>query len=1048
MLRRHAVSMFLIFIMLFSLSASAQLGGDEKSTFIKQGNQTYADLGPATSVCDQIDPNDCDNQFQSGTSIHIGEKDYDNAADPYALFQIPIYDSQLVAENAWCVSERNLSLEFRYQPNDIFHGSDSDHDIYVKLYDFENEEWELLDSTVNTDTTSPGTRQGTLYGSDEEGIIGVGTEFITESTRTFDKNYINGTGEVGEYILIESDNVGWVFFSVKTNPSTSWFVDGTRVEIDWFRLNYSLEQLPPLNPENPTFVWDNEALWMDGTPSGPTTAGWYNSGSNIVNLNFGVGGFDQCGFQHLQYKWLPINSNSPLSSENGSILYPEDNANSVFSGVEIPNDSGEYNFWYKSVDILSNEAGWTSSGTFSFDYDIPNFDLEVVDNSWYNSSNPPILSWNAASDDDSGVWDYVIQKAGLGVLGDVRHLTGENEYYFQIEDVNDLTQGSNLFEIYARDNSQPFRNKKSIEIEVFYDSESPEVNYPFGSGEKYNTNNPEISWGAPLAFDGLIGSGLSRCIIEVDGVQILEIDIDECSEPNGIITLPYFADGVHEFVILACDFTNNCNEDNNPRSFVIDTNEPTVSEISIGYQGVWSNAEEGHQINAKFSDITNGFGSGIDRIYHGFYSENELPNSNQIKEDFPIPSICSISVSIDCKEYTLNTIYQDLGDGIWIWHFLALDEHGNEFQGSHEFKVMVDRTDPVFTTNPELELINGIYTATFEAEDSASGILGYLIKIGDCNFEEEISEETSYSFSGNIENPIVCLKSYDLAGNSAQKIFDSTDPTIFCEDIDNGIVLVSSPIRVDCNISDSSGINLYKSEGGVVSVRMDNEPEPLTPRPQSSHNGMNVTNWFYFDIPPLNRGIGEHNVEITVEDKYGRTAVLWIEYQIFGEGIIIDFDDVILPQNYSLIFNWDKTDIENFWKTQFVLSGVNIHTLDETSIGKYFNMEKFNHNDNNPLNDKYMLILKSIYQPSIGESISIEFNVNDGFNTNEYVIDIQVESCPNSYFHNLTNDSCTKTVNTEKSNFFFSSYSIIIITIMLMIPLGIVLSRKFWWNND
>ena len=404
------------------------------------------------------------------------------------------------------------------------------------------------------------------------------------------------------------------------------------------------------------------------------------------------------------------------------------------------------------------------------------------------------------------------------------------------------------------------------------------------------------------------------------------------------------------------------------------------------------------------------------------------------------------SVSIDCTDYTLNTIYQDLGEGIWIWHFLALDEHGNEFQGSHDVKVMVDRTDPVFTINPELRLINGIYTATFEAEDSISEILGYQVKIGDCNFLEEISEKTSYSFSENIENPIVCVKAYDAAGNSVQKTFDSTDPTIFCEDIYNGIILVSSPITVDCSLSDPSGINLYKSEGRVVSVIMDNDD--LVPRPQSSHNGMNVTNWFYFDIPRMSQGIGQHEIVITAEDKFGRTSVMRIEYQIQGVGIKIDFDDFILPQNYSVTFNWDKTDIENFWKTQFVLSGVNIHTLDETSIGKYFNMEKFNHNDNNPLNDKYMLILKSTEQPHIGESKSLEFTVNDGFNTNEYVIDIQVESCPNSYFHNLTNDSFTKTVNTEKSNFFFSSYSIIIITIMLMIPLGIVLSRKFWWNND
>ena len=210
---------------------------------------------------------------------------------------------------------------------------------------------------------------------------------------------------------------------------------------------------------------------------------------------------------------------------------------------------------------------------------------------------------------------------------------------------------------------------------------------------------------------------------------------------------------------------------------------------------------------------------------------------------------------------------------------------------------------------------------------------------------------------------------------------------------------------------------------------------------------MDVNNWFYFDIPKEFQGIGQHEIEITAEDKFGRTSVMWIEYQILGEGIIIDFDDFILPHNHSVIFNWDKTDLENFWRTEFMLSGVNMDTLDETSIRKYFNLQKYNHMDTNPLNDRYILTLKSIYQPSIGESISIAFNVNDGFNTNEYVIDIQVESCPNSYFHNLTDDSCT-IVNTEKSNFFFSSYSIIIITIMLMIPLGIVLSRKFWWNND
>lgn len=462
--------------MVFSIPVSAQLSGDIISTTPKQGNMTYGILGPATSVCISLNSSDCDNQFQSATSVHIGEHDYSGSTNPFAEFEIEL------PVIPYCILDENLALELRFQTNDVWHGSGADHDVYVHVYDWLNNEYDLLDSTVNSETSSG--RQGTLHGSDEIGGDGdnnnhkVNTEleFINQTTRIFNNNFISETSEDGLYLMMKNQNentISKIKIKISTNPgSTLGYADfETRIEVDWLRVNYSLEEILPNNPENPIFSWDDESLWADdGSPIGPTNIGWYNSGSeNLVNLNFGIGGRDDCGFEHLQYKWQPTNSIPPSSLENGSVLYPEDATNSEFSGIEIPSDSGEYYFWYKSVDITANIAEWVPSDIFSFDFD------------------PPV------------------------------------------------------------------------------------PNYPFLDGKKYTTNNPEISWESPLAFDGQIGSGLSRCIIEIDGLQILEINKDECSSTNGSIILPAIEDGTHHFAIIACDVANNCNEENNPRSFVINT---------------------------------------------------------------------------------------------------------------------------------------------------------------------------------------------------------------------------------------------------------------------------------------------------------------------------------------------------------------------------------------------------------------------------------------------------------------------------------------------
>ena len=217
----------------------------------KQGDDVFGSVGPHTTLCEFADPDDCsESHFDSGTSAHIGDYQYIGSSDPWAVYQV------LLDEKPDCVDDENLRIVFKYQVNDVWHGYGADHDIFVKLRDWGHgeERFDLLDSTVNTETSSG--IQGTLDGSNETGEFGHGTSFFTGSSRPFSKTSILATSETGTYLQAHGSSSSKIQVRISANPGEAWGVNyETRIEVDWLKIQYFDETVEPTNPSTPTFPW-------------------------------------------------------------------------------------------------------------------------------------------------------------------------------------------------------------------------------------------------------------------------------------------------------------------------------------------------------------------------------------------------------------------------------------------------------------------------------------------------------------------------------------------------------------------------------------------------------------------------------------------------------------------------------------------------------------------------------------------------------------------------------------------------------------------------
>lgn len=966
----------------------------------KQGDDVFGSVGPHTTLCEFADPDDCsESHFDSGTSAHIGDHEYAGSADPWAIYQV------VLPQKPSCIDEDNLRLVLRYQLNDVWHGHGTDHDAYIKLRDWgeAEETYDLLDSTVNEEESSG--IQGTLDGSNESGHFDHGTLFFIGSTRYFSKTSISdtsvGLSETGVYLQENGSSQSKIQVRISTNPGGGGWgpLEHTRIEVDWLKIQYFDETVEPTNPSNPTFHWEQSSM-----PGGPTTSGWYNSLGSEVEVRFTSGGSDDCQFSNIEYMWLEIDSNPPTSFSSGTVSYPDDTTNSVFSQIPVPTDSGAFKFWYRAVDSFGNKAQWVSTDSIDFDFTNPQLPTIPTDSSWYNEEDYIALNWLPATDTFSGMFKYNISQTGVGSIGSVDHDPDTELFTFELH-TELLNPGVNQFQITAMDETQPSPNSQSKTVEIQYDPFAPVVSLPIIEGEKFTSSGPKLEWFHPLAFERIIEeSGVFSCQLTIDGTEVSYIPVSNCTSDSGSVTLPVLEDGNHNLTITACDHAGNCGT-GGVRNFTVDATSPSIAWSEIIPSGDQWFSQKSLSVSANFSDTSAwGEGSGIDRIWHGIYLEGETPSISELKVDYPGASICEGI----CESHELNRNFP-VQDGTWVWHYVVRDKAGSETFGSSSSITKIDNTEPYFVEGPSLEFTtDGILEATWDAVDDGSGVYGYLFEIDSCDFTSLTpTVETSFSFEPTANSHFICVRIIDRAGNEFERIIDSADPSIECPTLSSEGGIENLPPTVTCYIFDNSAINLHDGHGSIEWIFLDGKD--IT----STYYWTDEENAFSFDVNPME--IGNHRIEIRGLDQYGRTFDYILGFRINGEGIKVELvDGSYLHSEESLNFHWDKIELNQFFGQQFLILGVNIHSLNADNLTEYFDVNSYNHE--NPLFQRITLDFKPSAIPKLGESTTLTFTIDDTYNSVEYNIQINVDNCPSTHIHNRTSDTCEIAQESAQTN--------------------------------
>ena len=852
-----ASATFLILMLPLLASLPYTVSATTNTTGAHQGDDVTGTTGPATTLCIHSIPSNCSpSHFDSGTSAHIGRYNYDSSGDPFAKYEI-----QLGVKEG-CVGD-GLQVKLRYQVNEVYHGDGYDRDVIVLLRDFNSvDAYDLLDSTIDTSTSSSSGYyefDGTLdFGSSQcsdcdTDEYGHGTGFVTDNTRTFDKAGVDADNDgtydyTGDYLTAVGSQNSKIGLKIFTNPGSNHH---TRIEVDWLKVEFEDETTPPTNPSGPQFYWEEATM-----PDGPTSSGWYNSLGSEVEVRFVSGGSDACDFDGIEYLWLS-SSSTPYSWQSGTFVQPDGPSNSVFSDIPVdPYDngaSGSHRFWWRAVDSFGNRAPWASSNPINFDFENP--DLPELDEQtqWFNATDSPTLVWQAASDSHSGVYEYDIQQVGSGVISTAEHSPTQSNYVFEMNS-SYLYPGSNGFQIIAKDNTLPQPNSISRSTEVLWDPNPPVNNGPpIANNSWFTTSTPSFQWSNAISFEPSSESGLDECTVFVDGDPVASLEPNDCSA-SGSLTLPPLPDGPHEMSIVSCDVAQNCNP-GSTRGIFVDATPPSLENVTINPTSTpWSNSSL-VDVVATFSDISNwGTGSGIDRVWSGFFPEGQSPTSPEIKS-LGAPSVCQFS---NCTIFDLNSTLA-LVSGIWVWWYVVQDDAGTEVIGYAESNVTyVDSMPPTFTSGPYLNTTSdGDLEASWLATDSHSGISGYLFALDTCDFSNSsATNETNVIF----ENPgdgdfFICVRAIDNAGNlrtetSGSSVLDTTPPSLEVAPLQSGWVTNSS-ILIEWISSDVSGIAdvTIESDRGIQISGL--------PAIGSTH------------LSGLISGI--HNISVSASDNYGNT---------------------------------------------------------------------------------------------------------------------------------------------------------------------------------
>lgn len=773
-------------------------------------------------------------------SIHVGAYDYGTGAS--------IAEWEFTVPDEACLKDEEFRVVARIQTNGPTgergwgKAMTSSNQNYVGLFlkDHDGEEWDWLDATAHYK----------YFGNNQYGTIPINNDnrnFRTHTTATIPTNgTISRTGEQGKYILEGPQNgESTIELRLKNNPYGGSTSNNLRTEVDWIRIDYDHETVPPSNPSGTPTV--SSVPGEDGF-GGLNT--WTKGRAFNLIWNDAGKATDNCKFDKLEFKFTSNGSTTAVSnwestSPNGK------------NRLWVPNSNGEYDLYYRAVDEAGNKGQWAQlNGVFKLDRQAPTPSTITSWNGWYSmqGSSVPEISWSPWTDNDAGMKNYTLTLKGDSGWSFVQSETDSspsNVYRWTptTGDLNKFSQpdycGENIFRLRGSDNATPDTNSDMIEKTIKIDTCEPLVTgISSPSNGWYTTQTPSLSFSAPNDAD----SGVNSCFLTFSQVnQSIPVSVCTSSQPSHSTYLP---DGAHYVELGACDLVGNCNSSTS--LIKIDSAPPRLVSFSSSthQNGVWTNNSQ-LQLGLSFEESTTATTntvSGMKRAWATTSSAGGFPTASQIKSD--ASTTCSPSGTCSLS------INKSLPSGRYSVHYIAEDLAGNDVQGTLNLTVAVDINAPTSVTpNFAQSIVAGTNAALLwtASQDAHSGVNHYQVNFTNLDLNSTTSQlvsGTTWNISNLQEgNYSACVIAVDHVGLRSQPscttqnlVVDLSAPTLQSSINVTGWTNGQNSVKLTWDVEDNGGSSSvrYRLNNGTLST------------PQGSNGTANFTSlvdgWYTLQV--------------------------------------------------------------------------------------------------------------------------------------------------------------------------------------------------------
>jgi len=713
---------------------------------------------------------------------------------------------------------------------------------------------------------------------------------------------INGTvavsGRSGTFLQPVQNDESKSELQLRFNNQPNGFLsssrtDHLRTEIRHVNVSYDDEGVLPTNPSG-----DYEISSYG--PKDFVNGSW--TSTDRFTFEKDVAAFDACDFDELEYMLLP-NGNGPPSSTSTPLS--RSNAKTL-SPVTVPSalGSGQFQLWYRAVDVNGNKADWSTDSSFVIYYD--NVDpirgstyRNYPSSGWFSESHMPNISWANWRDTHSSIAYYKVHMNN-DLVGNLSNTTGA--FTIPSTSTSSLFCGTNnAFKLTAYDHALPTPNEEPFTLNVQFDNCDPTAaSITLPASGWYTTNSPLVSF--QQASEPSSQSGVATCEVAIGNVSQLSIPLTTCLNGGNFGML--LADGAHFGHIRTCDVAGNC-ANGTQKILRVDSVPPTLqtSIVRSPTQNVWSQDND-LNVTLSFSD-PNPYGvqtSGMSAVYAGVFSSSVVPSSSQVQS-------AGYSTSCGSSTCTLD-VSQSLTDGNHSLWYLAKDAAGNllgpnKLAGSFLVdSVGPSAVTPYFASNiTNLTTMNVLWVA---AQDSHSGVSGYVLNLTSSgqtsSTTASLGSVTNHTLTGLTDGSYsVCLTPVDAAQNygaprcsSTSLVVDTTAPTLQASsDVASGWT-TSNRVNITWQAFDSSST-------AQVRYKLDNasfsQPFPTNHTVQ---------------LASLSAGL--HHVLVKANDSAGNVREVMVSFGVdnAGPNIVASHDLGPLWTNQTQhSLTWNVTDVHS-----------------------------------------------------------------------------------------------------------------------------------------